>query len=217
VMGVRTAQFVAEAERATGTVIDLSRQRDNEGGVVFHPVVVFTTAEGEVVEFVAPFGSSPPSVQPGDRVEVLYDPDDPYHAELGDFLDLWLFPGVIVVIGGSFLGSALFVRHRTRGLSSADTEWLRRHGHFVRGGSPRVTHDETIDVRGRSPFRVDVDVYDPVHNEVRVLSSERVWFDPSPFLTDRETLDVYIDPERSERYLVDLSFLPHFGRHHASE
>jgi hypothetical protein len=36
------------------------------------------TAKGETIEFVSSSGSSPPSELPGDRVEVLYDPDDPY-------------------------------------------------------------------------------------------------------------------------------------------
>lgn len=212
VMFVRTAQFLAEAERATGTVIDLSRETDSEGGVAFHPVVRFRTTEGEAVEFVSSFGSSPPSAEPGDRVDVLYDPDDPYDAKLSGFFDLWMPPGIPVVVGGGFIAIALFLRHRTRGLSRADTDWLLRHGRLLTGRSPRVVHDTAIEVMGSSPFRVDVDVHDPVRNEVHVLASGLVWFDPSPFLTDRESLDVYIDPQRPERYLVDLSFLPRTGR-----
>jgi hypothetical protein len=48
-------------------------------------------------------------------------------------------------------------------------------------------------------------------DEVRVLTSAHVWFDPAPYVADREALDVYIDPERAERYFVDLSFLPRQG------
>jgi hypothetical protein len=211
VVFVRTVQFVAGAERVTGTVIDLSRETDSEGGSVYRPVVRFTTREGEAVQFVSSVGSSPPSAEPGDRVDVLYDREDPYDAKLGGFFDLWMPTGIAVVVGGGFIGIALFIRHRTRGLSRADTEWLRRHGRLISGRSPRVVHDKTIDVMGSSPFRVDVDVHDPVRNEVRVLSSGLVWFDPGPFLTDREALDVFIDPQRPERYLVDLSFLPRAG------
>lgn len=78
---------------------------------------------------------------PGERIDVLYDPDDPYDAKLSGFFDLWLDPGSFVVVGGVFSGKASFLRHRTRDLSSADTEWLRRHGRLIRGESPRVIHE----------------------------------------------------------------------------
>jgi hypothetical protein len=107
---VHTLRFVERAERATGTVIDLSEVIDRSEGsisVVYHPVVRFTTAEGRTVEFRSPSGSSsPPDV--GDRVGVLYDPDDPQDAELSGFFDLWLFPIVLVPLGILFSIFALF-------------------------------------------------------------------------------------------------------------
>jgi hypothetical protein len=54
-------RFVAEAEHATGTVVDLSRERDSEWTVAFYPVLRFMTAKGETIEFVSSSGSSPPS------------------------------------------------------------------------------------------------------------------------------------------------------------
>ena len=42
----------------------------------------------------------------------------------------------------------------------------------------------------------------------RVLASEYVSFDPTAYLKDRETVDVYIHPDEPERYFVDTSFLP---------
>lgn len=205
---VRTLQFVAGAERVTGTVIDLSRESDSEGTVTFYPVVRFTTADGRTVEFVSSSGSSPPSESVGDRVEVLYDPDDPQDARLTGFFHLWLWPLILGVMGAMFSAVALFVMRATRGPSKADADWLRAHGLRVQGGSPRVVYCDEIDVQGRSPFRVEVDVHDPARNEVRVLTSEYVWFDPGSYLERRDALDVYVDPKRSDRYLVDLSFLP---------
>ncbi|MGH3116925.1 MAG: DUF3592 domain-containing protein [Gaiellales bacterium] len=204
---VLTLRFVAGAERATGTVIDLSRETDSEGEVVFYPVVSFTTAEGRTLEFRSSSGSSFPP-QPGDRVEVLYDPDDPKDARLSGFFDLWGLPIVFGFIGAvaSFV-SVVFLR-RTRGPSKADAAWLRAHGLRVRGDSPRVVYCDEIDVQGSSPFRVEVDLHDPASNELRVLHSEYVWFDPAPYLEGRDAVDVYLDPKRPERHLVDLSFLP---------
>ena len=53
----------------------------------------FVTANGETIEFVSSTGSSSPSESPGDRVEVLYDPDDPYGAQLSGIFHVWLHTG----------------------------------------------------------------------------------------------------------------------------
>ena len=207
VIFVRTVQFLAEAEQATGTVVDLSGETDSEGTVIFYPVVLFMTAEGETIEFVSSSGSSPPSESPGDQVEVIYDPDDPYDAKLSGIFHVWLPPAVSAILGPCFIYSAWYIRRRTRLMSVADAEWLRAHGRHMNGESPRVVTD-SFEIQGRSPFRLEVDVHDATRDEVRVLTSEPIWFDPTPHLENRKTLDVYVDPTRPERYLVDISFLP---------
>jgi Protein of unknown function (DUF3592) len=202
---VLTVRFVAEAEHATGTVVDLSRRSDSDGTVSYYPVVRFVTANGEAIEFVSSTGSSPASESPGDRVEVLYDPDDPKGAQLSGILHVWLPPIVLAIIGAVSVAEA--GRRRMRMTSVADGEWLRAHGHHLNGDSPRVVTD-SVEIDGRSPFHLEVDIHDATRDEVRVLTSDPIWFDPTPHLENRKTLDVYVDPGRPERYLVDISFLP---------
>ena len=146
--------------------------------------------------------------QRGDRVDVLYDPDEPRDAKLAGFFDLWFGPILFAVLGTAFSGVSLFVLGLTRRPSKADADWLRAHGLRVSGDSPRVIRRGDVEVEGSSPFRLEVDVHDPARNEVRVLESEDVWFDPTPYLEGRDAVDVYVDPKRRDRYLVDLSFLP---------
>jgi Protein of unknown function (DUF3592) len=202
-----TARFVAGAERVTGEVIDLSRDEDDEGGVTFHPVVRFTTADGRTVEFVSPSGSSPPSHSEGDRVEVLYDPDDPQDAQLSGFIDLWLDSVVAFGIGVGFIVVSGFVLFLTRGRSKADMEWLRRHGRRVQGRSPRAV-ESILTFQDVSPFQVEAEIDELAGGQPRVVRSEDIWIDPAPYLKDRETVVVYIDPNEPERYFVDVSFLP---------
>ena len=108
---LHTKRFVSDAERATGTVIDLSSRTDSDGDVMYHPVVRFTNAEGRTVQFVSSTGSSPASESEGDRVEVLYDPDDPEDAKLSGFFDLWLWPIAFGALGGMFVFFSLFAPH----------------------------------------------------------------------------------------------------------
>jgi hypothetical protein len=102
---VHTKRFMAGAEHATGTVIDLSEDSTSDG-TVYYPVVRFTTAEGRTVEFRSSTGSSSaPDV--GDRVEVLYDSDDPQDAKLSSFFDIWLWTIALGGLGIVFSAFAL--------------------------------------------------------------------------------------------------------------
>jgi hypothetical protein len=106
---VHTKRFTAGAEHATGTVIDLSEDFTSDG-TVYYPVVRFTTAAGRTVEFGSSSGSSsPPDV--GDRVEVLYDLDDPQDAKLSGFFDLWLWTIALGGLGFLFSAFALLAPH----------------------------------------------------------------------------------------------------------
>ena len=207
VFAVLTARFVASADRAEGTVVDRARSVDDEdGSVVYFPIVRFTTAEARTVEFKS---SASTSDEIGDRVDVLYDPDDPTDARLAGFFNIWGFSLIFGLIGTVFVGvSAIIVRRTRRPPSKEDVQWLRRHGRPVQGRSPRAVYCADVTVQDSSPFRVEVDVDEPERDQVRVLASEYVWFDPAPYLEDRESLDVYVDPDDPERYLVDVSFLP---------
>jgi hypothetical protein len=87
-----SVSFLTDAERARGTVVALewrtshtsSTYRKNRGndGPVAHPVVEFTSADGTPRTFEDSAGSSPPSYDVGERVEVLYRADSPEDARI---------------------------------------------------------------------------------------------------------------------------------------
>jgi Protein of unknown function (DUF3592) len=208
VLVVLTVRFVAEAERADGTVVALDRVEDEDDADLYYPVVKFTTADGRTIEFRSSSGSSPPSHSEGDSVEVLYDPDDPQDARLSGFMDLWFAPLVCAALGTVFTAIGVYIVRPRRKRRKGDIQSLRSRGRLVQGTSPRVVHCDDVEVQGRSPFRVDVDVHVPAENQVRVLTSDYVWFDPTPYLEGRKSLNVYVDRHDRERYLVDISFLP---------
>jgi hypothetical protein len=75
-LGRQLAHREAAAVRAPGIVISLADDR-NSDGTVYHPVVRFTAATGEAVEFKDRMGSDPPSYHVGETVTVLYETDAP--------------------------------------------------------------------------------------------------------------------------------------------
>jgi hypothetical protein len=205
VIGVFAYRFIAGSEEADGTVIDLKESYDSQDDTtVYYPIVRFTTAEGRTVEFESNVSSSH---DVGDRVEVLYDPDDPTDARLSGFFNLWFGSLAFGAVGIGFVAIGAYIVRRTRTPSKEDVEWLRRHGRRVQGRRPRAVEGDVV-VTEVSPYRIEVDVHEPMRGGPRVLASEYVWLDPTPFLKDRDTVDVYIHPEEPERYFVDISFLP---------
>jgi hypothetical protein len=122
-----SVSFLADAERARGTVVELEWRSDNNGASrksrennrpVAYPVVEFTAADGMPRTFRSSTGSNPPSYEQGERVEVLYRADSPEDARINGFASLWLLPlifgGIGLVIGGIGTAVAVLGRRRTR-------------------------------------------------------------------------------------------------------
>jgi len=117
-----TDQFAQTARSSQGTVIELVRssEKDSDGfqrsSSALCPVIEFTDYQGNNIEFQLTMCSYPPRYRQGERIEVLYAPDNPHHAKLKDksmYLFSHIFSGVgiaCIVIGFSLLMTIFFVR-----------------------------------------------------------------------------------------------------------
>ncbi|MDO0935129.1 DUF3592 domain-containing protein [Streptomyces sp. DG2A-72] len=108
-----SVSFLADAERARGTVVSLEWRNDHNGATrekrqndkpTAYPVVAFTSADGTSRKFRDSTGSNPPSYEEGERVEVLYRADSPDDARINGFASLWLLPLIFGGIGLVFAG-----------------------------------------------------------------------------------------------------------------
>lgn len=87
-----------------GEVIDLRREVVNPGKPgILCPVVRFTSAAGQEVEFQSAFGSRPAMHKVGQRVRVLYDPAEPHNAEIDSAVARGLSAAVMLAMGAIFL------------------------------------------------------------------------------------------------------------------
>ncbi len=94
--------FVAQAERAKGTIVGFEKQRK-----VFKPVITFRTAEGDSVTFTTVMGSEDTMlVKTGSKVKVLYYPEAPENAVLESERELWFPPAMILLFG---VGPLIFI------------------------------------------------------------------------------------------------------------
>ena len=121
-----SVSFLADAERARGTVVALEWRNDHSGvsrkkpvndKPVAYPVVEFTSADGTRRTFRGSTGSNPPSYERGEQVEVLYRADSPEDARINGFASLWLLPlvfgGIGLVVAGIGTVVAIVTRRRS--------------------------------------------------------------------------------------------------------
>jgi hypothetical protein len=100
VLGYWSNQKLTEYKRTSGSVVGLTRGR--KGGT--HPVVNYLVAgQKYTMKGASSSGMFGGGYQIGDRVEVLYPPEQPSNATINRFSDLWLGPTICGVLGGACL------------------------------------------------------------------------------------------------------------------
>lgn len=115
--------FWIRAEAASGTVVGwqamehrpTSRTRFANVDPARAIVVSFTPAGGEEIIFATEWGSGKAAYASGEKVTVLYDPDEPADARIRGFVSLYVGPLLLLVFGAVFW----FVGTLIRGFAEA--------------------------------------------------------------------------------------------------
>lgn len=180
-----------------GTVVDVA------GGC---PTIEFSTSDTEHTSFRGGVCSNPPSFSLAESVAVLYEPGNPAHAQLDSFMENWfasLILGVIgtlfILLGLVFVLPPLLARRRAAELSVS--------GQPVFADLVAVRLNESLSINGAHPWKIDAQWLNPATNKLHLFSSDNLWFDPSPYITEKQ-VRVLIDPQKPKRYSMDTSFLP---------
>jgi len=87
-----------------------------------------------------------------------------------------------------------------------ELEFYKRNGIRLEARFAGVEEDETIRVNGRHPCYVIAEV--TTGSQVQRYKSESYLRNPSPYLKDVETIIVYLHPFDSDKYIMDMSFIP---------
>jgi hypothetical protein len=102
----RTRRFIRESVEAQGEVVRLE-EREDEGSVIYAPVIRYTAADGVPRQFVHHTASRPPSYAVGERVEIRYHRRRPEDARLAARPSLYLVSIIFALLGAIFLFVAL--------------------------------------------------------------------------------------------------------------
>lgn len=205
-----TRGFIANAQRAEGTVIDVLANRSTSSSsgtsVTYSPVFEFRTADGRLVEVRSSTSSNPPSHTEGDKVPVLYLPASPEDARIASYFPLW---GGATITGGLgavfFLVGAVMIVLPLRAQKRA--RYLMAHGTPLQAEVREVALNRAFQVNGRHPWRIVAQWKDPVTADFHVFRSANLWGDPSAHMPGA-FVTVFIDGQNPRRYHMDTSFLP---------
>ena len=202
-----TRSFIARAQEATGTVVELREVRDNDGGSsTWKPVVRFTAGSGRDITFAASFSSNPASYDVGESVTVLYLPSEPDQARIRGFGSLWLGATIVGGIGLVFalVGAGILFANKT---GERRKHYLMAYGNAIETEVQGVERNTSLEINGKNPWRITSQWLDASSNTVRIFHSENLWFDPTNFMK-RKKVTVLLDPNNPKRYHMDISFLP---------
>jgi len=206
---LKDRSFAASGARTHGTVVEMLDIRDSDGDYSSKPKVEFHDADGARHVFTSSVSSSPPRYSTGETVEVIYAPGSPDEAVIDSFSDRFFLPLVLGGLGTLFAAIGLGVLSAwLRGRRIAAQ--LRASGLPIQAKVVECYRDTSVQVNGRSPWRVVCQATHPATGKLQSFLSGPVWIDPSAQLTGKE-VRVFVDPARPKRHLVDLS--PYFAEH----
>lgn len=96
-----TNHFIGKSLHAQGTVIAMlqsSDSLDRHPSISYYPKVTFKDNTGKITTFNSQISNNPPEYVKGDKVPVLYDPDNPGNARINQFSTLWLIPLICFMV-----------------------------------------------------------------------------------------------------------------------
>jgi hypothetical protein len=101
--------FAEIATLTTGTVRELIPQT-RKGSTTYAPVIEFMTANERVYQHTSKISSNPPAYTVGDRVEILYNPEDPEEVVIAKDNSIASNPMMIAVLVLSLVWTLIGIR-----------------------------------------------------------------------------------------------------------
>ena len=99
--------WLATLSSTTGTVSKIREKTDDDGDIVYQPVVKFQGVLEDSYEVSPLFWASPPAYKKGESVSVLYPPNEPQSAIIDDWTEKWSLVTVALVISSILVGFSI--------------------------------------------------------------------------------------------------------------
>lgn len=192
----------------TGVVIDQSVSKSSDGDYFYHPIIQFNTEDNREITFRSPEGGSQSRFYLGEKINVIYLPNDPQRATINNFLGLYGAGTILSVFGLVFASTGFIPLYFIRRRATRDQR-LKRDGMPINVKISEIIINSNISFNHRSPYQIIADYHDTLNNRLIRYKSGYIFFDPTPYI-NRELVTVYVDKKNPKIYYLDISFLPSF-------
>lgn len=222
-----TREFLARAQKTIGTVSSITPKQetctDSNGSgpnrsfpcTKYHANTTWLDAQGRQHQFTFK-SENPNTYRIGQTLNLLYDPLNPEKVKKDSQLEIWGIPGMMLFFGCIFAIGGLSVGYFAYARSQLN-QWLQLNGQRIKATFMDVATDYNNSTVGRMSnksyhrrtpyYQVRASWTNPRTRAVHIFCSEWLAADLSAQL-EGKTIDVLIDPENPERYLVDTSNFP---------
>ncbi len=208
---VRTRSFVDTAIGTEGFVIGLdeysssSGSSNSSGHRTSSPLIEFQMKDGRSVTFQSSSENSSEHYNIGEGVQILYDRNNPKHAEIDNFSHLWADLLIVGGLGIPFLAIG-FGLLMVSGSKSRKRSRLIQNGVRITTQFHKLEQNAFIEVNGQHPYQILTTWKNPKDAEQHIFRSDNIWEDPTVFIPEK--INVFIERDNPRDYHVDLSFLP---------
>ena len=210
--GAQADGLVVENIESTETI----PERDSQGEVIknryrnvqkFVPVIEFTGPTGQKFRFSGPSNYEEPAYAAGANVKVIYDPRNPYKAEINNNGDWWSKPLIIVVAGVLLLVLTTIIILEPFS-PKTDEEQVDKQSRRTRPiehvcVTGLITDIKALDGEQAGKYALVVRAMRPGANSYEEFLSPPLPFQPAPETVGRR-IEVGFDPNISSYYRVDL-------------
>ena len=198
-----TIGILKDGIRVNATVKRLEFSRTNGSGNFF-PVFEYQV-NGQTYIERSDTGSNPSKYVDGQPLTLTVNPKYPAQflapdlmSQFGNSLILFALSFVFSLVGGwSFYAMVT---------NSNKKKWLSTNGMVVVAKVISVGLDNSIEVNGKSPYRIRAQWQDPATKVVHLFKSDMIWFDPAEFVS--ATIEVKIDRNNPKVHDIVLSKIP---------
>lgn len=203
----KTSEFLETAITSEAIVIKLvDAQNSSSNSVMYAPLVQFLDENENKIEFLSSSSSNPPSYTVGEKVEVVYNQENPNEAKIKGFFSIWGGVTILGILGVIFfgIGRSIFLYYKRK---SNTLEYLKLNGTTIESNLQSVEINNSLSINGKSPFQIVSHWQNPITSKLHIFTSDHIWFNPSDYIKN-DKIKVLIDENNPKRYSIDLSFLP---------
>lgn len=197
--------FLKSAKETSATITAIETSRDSDGDTNHTVYVEFSVGDKY---YSGALGEWQSGMHTGDSAKVYYNPDNPNEFQGGSAG----FIGYILVAFGLiffFVGAGMIY---FKALRQNKNKKLLEKGIRLDAEINSVAINQSYAVNGRHPYVLDCTYVDPATHKMFSFRSENLWFDPEPIMRSLgiTTATVYMDPNDSNRYYVNLEGLKNY-------